>query len=403
VNLSTGQDPPLQQQTIESITDWMQNPFQPWEVAKYRPAAYMLKTVMAYLDNLIAWGDSLFQQYTIETINEARQIYILAANILGTKPQPVPVKGSVNYLTYNQLRGHLDAFGNALEDMEVDMPFDLVAPSGAGTTANGTQILPSIGQSLYFCIPQNDQLLAYWDTVADRLFKIHNSLNLQGVFQQLPLYEPPIDPALLVRAAASGLNVSAIVGGLNQPLPLVRFRLLVAKATEICQEVKSLGANLLAAIEKQDNESPSLLRAQHENTILQLAEMVKYGQWQDAQIQSSIPQLDALDLGGLQNLNFTQSGTSSEPVMALDPIVPDISQDSTSVSDGEINTLSNHEVEELNKLGLSRDLQLAASGINTLGARLRWQMRSRSSTSCRATILAEVFRSRRPPPVSMRG
>jgi hypothetical protein len=29
---------------------------------------------MAYLDNLIAWGDSLFQQYTIETINEATQI-----------------------------------------------------------------------------------------------------------------------------------------------------------------------------------------------------------------------------------------------------------------------------------------------------------------------------------------
>jgi hypothetical protein len=30
----------------------------------------MLKTVTAYLDNLIAWGDSFFQQYTIETINE---------------------------------------------------------------------------------------------------------------------------------------------------------------------------------------------------------------------------------------------------------------------------------------------------------------------------------------------
>jgi hypothetical protein len=290
----------------------------------------------------------------------------MAANILGTKPQAVPQKGSVQYLTYNQLRGNLDGFGNALEDMEVDIPFDLVAPPGSGIPTNGTQILPSIGQTLYFCIPPNDQLLAYWDTVADRLFKIHNSLNLQGVFQQLPLYDPPIDPALLVRAAASGLDVSAIVSGLNQPLPLVRFQLLLSKATEICQEVKSLGANLLAAIEKQDNESLSLLRAQHENVILQLAEMVKYAQWQDAQkatqgmqrslttavqrysyyqkllgrtdaqIQSSIPQLDALDLGGLQSLNFTQTDDSSEPQMALDPITPDISQDSTSVSDGEV-------------------------------------------------------------------
>jgi hypothetical protein len=400
VNLSKPQDPVLYQQTIDAIASWKQNPFQPWAVAKFRPTAYMLKTVMAYLDNLIAWGDSLFQQYTIETVNEATQIYIMAANILGPKPQAVPNKGSVKTLTYKDLRGKLDAFGNALVDMEVDIPFDLTPPSGLGTDPNGTQILPSIGQTLYFCIPRNDQFLAYWDTVADRLFKIHNSLNLQGVFQRLPLYDPPIDPALLVRAAAAGLDVSAIVSGLNQPLPLVRFQLLVAKAAEICQEVKSLGANLLSAIEKQDNESLALLRAQHENTILQLAEMIKYSQWQeaqkatqalqmslattvgrysyyqkllgrtDAQIQSSIPQLDALDSNSLQNLNFSQSDPGSEPQMSPDPINPDISQDATSVSDGEMKTLSNHEVEELNKLGISHDFQLAASVSEAVGSGL---------------------------------
>ena len=291
VNLSKPQDPELYAETINSIISWKQNPFQPWAVAKFRPTAYMLKTVMAYLDNLIAWGDSLFQQYTIETINEATQIYIMAANILGPKPQAVPNKGTVKPLTYNDLRGKLDAFGNALVDMEVDIPFDMLPPSGSGTSPNGTQILPSIGQTLYFCIPRNDQFLAYWNTVADRLFKIHNSLNLQGVFQRLPLYDPPIDPALLVRAAAAGLDVSAIVSGLNQPLPLVRFQLLISKATEICQEVKSLGANLLSAIEKQDNEAISLLRAQHENTLFQLAEMIKYSQWQDAQKATQALQL----------------------------------------------------------------------------------------------------------------
>jgi len=399
VNLSTQQDPALFQQTIDSINAWKQNPFQPWEVAKFRPTAYMLKTVMAYLDNLIAWGDSLFQQYTIETINEATQIYVMAANILGDKPQAVPNKGSVKPLTYNDLRGdNLDAFGNALVDMEVDIPFDLVAPSGGAGAPGGTQILPSIGQTLYFCIPQNDRLLAYWDTVADRLFKIHNSLNLQGVFQQLPLYDPPIDPALLVRAAAAGLDVSAVVSGLNQPLPLVRFRLLVGKAMEICQEVQALGAGLLAAIEKQDNESLSLLRAQHESTVLNLAEMIKYAQWQEAikarqgleqtlanavqrysyyqkllgrtdqQIQSSIPQLDALDLGSLQNLNFSQQDAAKEPQLALDPVNVDIAKDSLSVSDGAIATLSPHEVEELQKLGIAHGLQETANVINGVGA-----------------------------------
>ena len=79
-------------------------PFQPFVVAQYRPTAYMLKTVMAYLDNLIAWGDSLFQQYTIETINEATQIYVLAANILGSKPQAVPRKESTAPQTYASIR-----------------------------------------------------------------------------------------------------------------------------------------------------------------------------------------------------------------------------------------------------------------------------------------------------------
>jgi hypothetical protein len=298
----------------------------------------------------------------------------------------VPVKGAVKPLTFNQLRAKgLDAFGNTMVDMEVDMPFDLVAPTGPGTTPNGSQILPSLGQTLYFCVPRNEQLLAYWTTVADRLFKIHNSLNLLGVFQQLPLFDPPIDPALLVRAAASGLDVSSIVSGLNQPLPLVRFSLLVAKATEICQEVKSLGANLLAALEKQDNESLALIRAQNENTVLGLAEMVKYSQWQDAQkvtqnlqlslsgatdryayyqtllgrtsaqIQASIPQLDPLDLGGLQSLSFNQTAASSEPVMAMDAITPDLSQDPTTVSDGQVVTLTKNEVTELNDMASAQN------------------------------------------------
>ncbi len=132
----------------------------------------------------------------------------MAANILGPKPQAVPKNGSVKPLTFADLRKlSLDPFSNAMVDMEVDIPFDIAAPSGSGTNPNGTQILPSIGKTLYFCIPRNDQFLQYWNTVADRLFKIHNSLNLQGVFQRLPLFDPPIDPALLVRAAASGLDV----------------------------------------------------------------------------------------------------------------------------------------------------------------------------------------------------
>jgi hypothetical protein len=398
VNLSTNQDPDLNRATVASIDDWRQHPFQPFAVARHRPTAYMLKTVMAYLDNLIAWGDSLFQQYTIETINEAAQLYVLAANILGPKPQPVPKKGSVKPLTYNDLRGKLDELDNTMADLEVDIPFDLAPLPTPGTNPAGSQILPSIGQNLYFCVPRNDKLLGYWDIVADRLFKIHNSLNLLGVFQRPPLYDPPIDPALLVRAAAAGLDVSAIVTGLNQPLPQVRFDFLVSKATELCQEVTSLGASILAAMEKQEGESLALLRAQHENTILQLSKMVKYAQCQDTtkarqgleqsltntvqrytyyqkllgqtdqQIQNSVPQLADLDSGTLQTFNFSQADTSSEPSMPFDTVNVDIAQDSTSVSDGAITSLIKHEVDDLQKLSYAQIAHDIASGLSAVSA-----------------------------------
>ena len=71
----------------------LHDPFRPHAVARTRPGAYQWHVVMKYLDNLIAWGDSLFLQDTIETINEATLCYVLAANILGPRPQSLPPRG----------------------------------------------------------------------------------------------------------------------------------------------------------------------------------------------------------------------------------------------------------------------------------------------------------------------
>ena len=282
VNLSTGDDEELQKETFDCIDAWKDAFFRPHVVARYRPSAYMFKVVMAYLDNLIAWGDSLFRQDTGESINEATQVYILAANLLGPRPQEVPRRGSVAPQTYNSVRAELDEFGNVMRKLETSFPFDSAPLPNQATAFEQFSIVRNIGSVLYFCVPRNDKLLSYWDTVADRLFKIRNSLNIQGIFRQLPLFEPPIDPGLLARATAAGLDISAVINGLNQPLPLVRFQLLVQKAAEICQEVKSLGSHLLSAIEKEDSESLAILRARHERVILDLAETVKHAQWQEA-------------------------------------------------------------------------------------------------------------------------
>ncbi len=280
-HLSTLVDDGQNKQTRTSIEGWREKPFHPHVIAQTRVVAYQFHVVMKYLDNLIAWGDSLFLQDTIEAINESTQIYILAANILGPKPQETPRFGKTKPETYNSLKGRLDAFGNALVDMEGLFPFNLI-PS---TTPSNTQTnsLFGIARTLYFCIPQNGNLLGYWYTVADRLFKIRHCMNIEGVVRQLPLFEAPIDPGMLVKAIAAGINISSMVSGLNQPLSLVRALMIIQKALEICSEVKTLGSALLSALEKKDAEGMALLRQEHEITILHLVEDVKYLQWKETE------------------------------------------------------------------------------------------------------------------------
>jgi hypothetical protein len=280
----------LQQQNVldgyQAITA---NPFLPHLVAQTRPVAYQYYVVMKYLDNLIAWGDSLFANPTIETVNEATLCYVLAANLLGPRPQALPARGATAAMTYAQLRqnaqlGNLDPMGNALVELEAQFPFNLDAGSGpAGSQAIQTGPLFGIGRSLYFCVPPNPTLLGYWDTVADRLFKIRHCQNLQGVVQPLPLFDSPLDPGVLVQAAAGGVDVGSIVSGLNQPVGPVRSITRIQKAIELCNEVKAFGAALLGAFEKGDAELLGQLRQNHEVSLQQMTQNVRYLQWQQAQ------------------------------------------------------------------------------------------------------------------------
>jgi len=259
-------------------------PFQPHAVARTRQLAYQYCVVMKYLDNLIAWGDSLFQQDTIESINEATQLYVLAANLLGQRPQRIPRAGPTRPRTFGELRKQgLDPMGNTLVELEGKMPLSLGMPKAAGDNPDASGPLFGIGRALYFCIPRNDKLLGYWDTVADRLFKIRNCMNIEGVVRQLALFDPPLDPGMLVKAAAAGIDIGSIVTGMNQPVSPVRAQFLIQKALELCGEVRSLGAALLAAIEKGDSEHLAMVRQGHEIQIQQMQQEVRFLQWASAQ------------------------------------------------------------------------------------------------------------------------
>jgi hypothetical protein len=269
------------------IAEWRNSPFNPHLIARARIAAYQKFTVMKYLDNLIDWADSLFRQDTFETINEATQLYILADELLGQRPEVVDPLVAEPRLTYRELRAKgIDEFSNAIVEVESlivsNQPYlkDTVQPPlGSSMTTLKSLAL----KSFYFKIPRNERLDRYWGVVQDRLFKIRNSMNIDGVKRRLALFEPPIDPALLVRAAAAGLDIGSVLAALNAPLPCYRFNVWIQKATELTNEVKSFGAALLSALEKKDGEALALLRQGHELKMLALVSKVREQQIKEAE------------------------------------------------------------------------------------------------------------------------
>ncbi|MEV5745367.1 neuraminidase-like domain-containing protein [Microbispora rosea] len=266
--------------TVRQWEDMQAHPFEPHRVARLRRIAYQKNVVMKYIDNLIAWGDQLFRQDTIEEINEATQLYVLAGALLGARPQNLPARGRSRPRTYAELRPGLDKLSQAMVGLENDLPFASQAtPAQAQADTAG---LLGIGRTFYFCIPQNEKLLGYWDTVADRLFKIRHCMNIEGVVRELPLFEPPIDPALLVRAVAQGVDLDSVLNDLSAPLPHYRFGTLLGKALEVTADLRSLGGALLSALEKRDAEGLAVLRAAHETDLLNLVQQVKRQQLEEA-------------------------------------------------------------------------------------------------------------------------
>lgn len=276
----------------EQIEEWAENPFLPHLVARQRVRSYKFAVVLKYLENLLAWGDRQFRRDTIESINEATQLYVLAARILGRRPAASP-KQATSAMSYREIQSRLDYFSNAWLAWE---PLPL---SGTTTGARdsfkaenvqaigfGSEQLFSLG-SLYFCIPGNEKLSEYWDMVEDRLFKIRHCMNIEGIERRLPLFEPPIDPALLVRATAAGLDLTTVLSDLDTPLPLYRFNVMLQKALEICAEVRALGSALLSALEKKDAEALSLLRSRHEIQLLTLVRQIKEQQIHEAEANLS--------------------------------------------------------------------------------------------------------------------
>lgn len=348
----------------DAINEWRNNPFKPHLIARSRPVAYMKWVVMKYIDNILDWGDYLFRQDTIESINQATQLYILAGHILGPKPTMIPKQGTVKTHTFISLLDKWDAFSNAISELEVSAVYSVQPTQINGTnvsTAGSVDVFGSAG-SRYFCIPKNLKLLSYWDTLADRLFKIRHCQNIEGVFRKLPLFEPPIDPALLVKAAAQGLSISSVINDLNSVTPNYRFYYLLQKALELCNELKYLGGAILAAIEKKDNEAISLIRTRHEGTMNNLMMEIKKLQLEEAQKSMDSLYQNRKAPEARMKYYLQLAGEEVDKVPGFDSDFAELANSIEKPVDEGGLRLSKFEKEDMDKANLSANLQLA-SGI----------------------------------------
>ncbi|UPZ15121.1 neuraminidase-like domain-containing protein [Flavobacterium humidisoli] len=392
----------------KAIMEWREKPFMPDVIARKRPVAYQKTLLMKYLDNLIEWGDYLFRQDTMESVAQATQMYIIGDKVLGPKPLTVPPVVKPSYQTYNQIKGKLDSFGNALIDLENLIPeFELLPEGGAELPPS-----PVTLSMLYFCIPENDKMLEYWAKIADRLFKIRHCQNIDGVERSLALFAPPIDPAMLVRAAASGMDISSVIAGLNAPTPFYRFNVLSQKSTELAQEVRGLGNSLLSALEKKDGEAMSLLRNQLEMKVLNSVRDIKTLQIREAAEQievlkrtkkvteerhkyyQEIEYMNALEtttliLNGVSIIGFTV-GSIMELTAGATALVPDVTVGAAGIGGSPLATSKLTGGEQISSsistfakailLG-SQVVDKVAAGISTMGSYERrnddWKLQER--------------------------
>jgi hypothetical protein len=252
------------------IAAYNESPFDPDAIAALRPIAYAKAAAMAYVDNLLDWADSFYAADTAEAINEAMLIYALVSDLLGRPPEQVGMAEVPKVLCFDDIaKAYADPhdipqFYLAMENFIVKQ--NVATAAVAGTAFNDLD--------LYFCVPENTQLIGYWTRLEDRLYKIRHGMNLKGVVRPLGLFAPPINPRALIAAAAAGQPIGPAFAG-TAAVPIYRFTVLVERARAAAEQVTALGDALLAALEKRDVAQLEQIRNTQEGALLGLTLQAK--------------------------------------------------------------------------------------------------------------------------------
>jgi hypothetical protein len=121
----------------DAIDAYLSDPFNPHAIARLRLSAYQRYVVMRYVDNLLDWADSLFAQFTTESVNEATLLYHTASAILGERPTAFGDCGPAVARTYASIAAKLEKGTEILAGLET------LAIAGNGATASAAMAMVS--------------------------------------------------------------------------------------------------------------------------------------------------------------------------------------------------------------------------------------------------------------------
>lgn len=346
------------------IAESVRHPFEPSRLVALMPGLLRSVVFRECCDNTFAIVDQLIREGTREAGDTATIHLLQLSALLGLEPQLIHPPADREPKSFADLRADLDESGNAaLEDLELEFPYvteRIDEASGRETALDGLT-MP------YFCIPANEQLLGYWKEVAQRYFVINHRV--------LPLYAPPIDPAILVRAAAAGVSIGDVLRDINAPPSNHRFEYVLRRALSVCNDARSLAAAWTNAQDQLDNETLTVRQATNALALLDDLVAIREGHVDDARQQREVllaarsiaearVRYSQRLLGLEQDVADFDSGHPYEP--------PEINHRSPQiVTTGEIPMLA-EEAQELEETKAASDHQNIANIVDLSASALRW-------------------------------
>lgn len=263
-----------------AIQAYNDSPFNPHAIARLRINAYGKYTIMEYVSNLIEWGDSQFLLNTWESLTKATMMYVWAYDLLGPKPQQMGTVKAKEARSFDDIEKFYEG-AEKIPQFVIDLEKQIQECRAEHDFIPVSDEVPFNDIRAYFGVPENDQLLLLWDIVEDRLYKLRNSLDINGALRVTALFEPALDLNAMVKAAAAA--ATAAPGRLTRQSGLYpyRFSYMIEQAKALASQLTQFGISMLSALEKNDAEALLLLTNTQEESLLQMATKIKENQLEE--------------------------------------------------------------------------------------------------------------------------